>query len=143
VAEFNDNPDKLRHHELSYILAKEWSNQDREFDILSEEEKEEILYAVRYHWDDMAEDYPLANILRDADKLDMYGDIGVKRAREFYKDDNDFKNNLKDNLARVEKIKTRIAKKIIEENNLLGPLNTSLRGASPVITGRETKQSPE
>ena len=126
VAEFNNNPDKLRHHELSYILAKEWFNQDREFDILSEEEKEEILYAVRYHWDDTAEDYPLANILRDADKLDMYGDIGVKRACEFHKAFLNAKENIKRNLGLVSNIKTKIAKKIIEESNLLEPLKKYL-----------------
>jgi HD superfamily phosphodiesterase len=126
VAEFDNNPEKLRHHELSYILAKEWFREFNEFDILAEAEKEEILYAIRYHWDDTAENYLLANILRDADKLDMYGEIGVKRAQEFHKGFLDARQNIERNLALAENIKTKLAKKIIEENNLLEPLKKYL-----------------
>ncbi len=75
----------LMHQELSYLLAKEWFEKEKEFDVLTSREKEEILYAARYHWDDEAEKFRLANILRDADKLDLLGEIGVKRAIEFYK----------------------------------------------------------
>ena len=126
VAEFNDNPDKLRHHELSYILLKKWFHEFREFDILSEEEKEQILYAVRYHWNDEAEKYPLANILRDSDKLDMYGEIGLKRAHDFFTGLKDREKDVKKNLMLFYKIKTKTAKKIIEDNNLLEPLKKYL-----------------
>ncbi|KKU12120.1 MAG: hypothetical protein UX17_C0056G0006 [Parcubacteria group bacterium GW2011_GWC2_45_7] len=123
VPEFKNNPE-LRHHELSYRLAQEWFAQYREFDLLTLQEKEEVLYVVRYHWDDTAEKYPLANILRDADKLDMYGEIGLKRAVEFHRKSGreDIKKNIEANLAMVSRIKTATAKKVIAENDLLRPL---------------------
>ncbi len=71
----------LRHHELSYILLKKWFLEDHAFDILSHEEKIELLYAVRYHWNDAADDYDTAWILRDADKIDLFGLHGIERSR--------------------------------------------------------------
>ena len=44
--------------------------------MLKKAEKLVVLYAVRYHWNDAADKYKEAIILRDADKLDIYG---VKR----------------------------------------------------------------
>ena len=126
VAEHQNNPAQLKHHELSYILAKEWFEQDREFDVLTQEEKDMILYAIRNHWDDTAEKYELANVLRDADKLDMYGDIGVQRAVDYYKTPQAISNNIKQNLLAVNRVKTKTAKRIIEQRNLLKPLKDYL-----------------
>ncbi len=73
-----------RHHELSYEMMREWYKKDSAFDILTKQEKIIVLYAIRYHWNNAANKYPEAIILRDADKLDSLGKIGVKRTQEFY-----------------------------------------------------------
>src|SRR3989338_9333025 len=75
------------HHELSYETLKEWFHDDIRFVILTEIEKRELLYAVRYHWNNFADDYDTAWILRDADKLDMLGDIGLRRSQESWGSD--------------------------------------------------------
>ncbi len=115
----------IRHQELSYLLVKEWFTQ-KKFDVLTSGEKEEILYAIRYHGDDKAEAYSLANILRDADKLDLLGEIGVQRAIEFHKGSKLIKKNIRENLVRAERIKTSTARKIVERENLLEPLRQYL-----------------
>lgn len=127
VSEHQHNPQNLRHQELSYLLMKEWFLKYREFDILSEEEKNALLYAVRYHWDDERCDYPLAIILRDADKLDLLGEIGVRRAVKFYKKPELIKGNIVENLARADRVKTETAKKIVKEQKLLDPLKEFLK----------------
>ncbi len=78
-----------RHHELSYELLKQWFDEDSAFDILSREEKIEILYALRYHWCDGADDFETAIILRDADKLDLLGKKGMERAKEWAEEKNE------------------------------------------------------
>ena len=127
VAEFQNNPEKLRHHELSYRLLQQWFEEDRYFDLLSAQEKDELLYAVRNHWDDAAEEQVLANILRDADKLDMYGKIGVQRAVEFHKIPKDISKNMKSNMESVKRIKTATAKQIVIKEKLLEPLKRWLQ----------------
>lgn len=108
------------HHELSFELLKEWFQVDREFDFLTEEEKNELLYAVRYHWCDAADDYESAMILRDADKIDLFGDIGLARRIEWFERDRE----------KIEKsfalfyycyywLKTKTARKIVEEKGLM------------------------
>ena len=76
-----------RHHEYSYDLCRKWFKEDGAFDVLSKTEKLTILYAVRYHWNEAADKYKVAWILRDADKLDTFGAVGLKRIREFYHND--------------------------------------------------------
>ncbi len=76
-----------RHHELSYEVCRQWFKEDRIFYTLSIKEKLIILYAVRYHWNEAADKYKTAWILRDADKLDAFGAVGLKRIAEFYNDD--------------------------------------------------------
>lgn len=73
----------VRHHELSYTMLREWFRTDSVFDDLSRSEKIIILYSVRYHWNNAADKYDEAIILRDADKLDMLGKVGVKRSIVF------------------------------------------------------------
>lgn len=72
-----------RHHELSYEMCREWFREDKVFDVLSKKEKLSILYALRYHWNDAANKYKIAWVLRDADKLDALGSIGLKRSIDF------------------------------------------------------------
>jgi dTDP-4-dehydrorhamnose reductase len=133
VAERKENPKKLRHQELSYLLVKDWFLKDKEFNILTPQEKEEILYAVRYHWDNKAEKFPLAKILRDADKLDMYGKIGVERACVYYKDYTARRKNIEDNLASASELKTKTAKEIVRQNKLLEPLKKFLENNMKVL----------
>ncbi|MBI2444172.1 MAG: HD domain-containing protein [Candidatus Magasanikbacteria bacterium] len=70
----------LTHHELSYRLCREWLRADRRFDALTPAQKREVLYAVRYHGNDDANDYRSAALVRDADKLDAFGKIGLRRS---------------------------------------------------------------
>lgn len=84
---------KERHHELSYELLKKWFAEDSAFDILNQEEKIEVLYALRYHWCDAADDFETAIILRDADKLDLLGEKGMERAREWAEEKNETLNH--------------------------------------------------
>lgn len=73
-----------RHYELSYEMCREWFREDKVFDVLSKKEKLSILYALRYHWNDAANKYKIAWVLRDADKLDALGSIGLKRSVDFW-----------------------------------------------------------
>lgn len=120
VPEKYNNPQTKIHHELSYELLKKWFQEDRIFDILSTGEKIELLYAVRSHWCDGADEYQSAIILRDADKLDMFGERGLKRIGEWCDHDP----------ARMERdlrmvyycfywLRTRTARKKVEDENLL------------------------
>lgn len=76
-----------KHHELSYTMLREWFLKDRFFDTLTKKEKIILLYSVRYHWNNAADKYDVAWILRDADKMDAFGKIGLGRMWEVYKDD--------------------------------------------------------
>ncbi|HQL52470.1 MAG: HD domain-containing protein [Patescibacteria group bacterium] len=115
-----DNPGEntRKHHELSYEMLREWFREDENFAILNDEEKKELLYAVRYHWNNAADDYDTAWILRDADKLDIFGKQGLDRAWKFMKDNdalwNQHLRNMSDYFAYVH---TDTAKKIIKDNN--------------------------
>ena len=115
--------EKRSHHELSYILLKQWFQEDREFDFLNDAEKIELLYAVRYHYNDQAIKYDTAWILRDADKLDGFGEIGMKRANEYFKDDKKgFNDNLRFMFSNLLFLKTKTAHKIVSEKNLMVPV---------------------
>jgi len=111
------------HHELSYVLLKNWFKEDRNFDLLRHQEKIELLYAVRYHWNDYADDYDTAWILRDADKLDTFGNIGVKRAGEFYGFLNEkIEMSLRLNFATQYFFHSKTAKEIFKKKKLLEPI---------------------
>ncbi len=81
-----DNLNK-RHHELSYEICRDWFKNDEIFFGLSKQEKIILLYSVRYHWNNVADKYLEAIILRDADKMDLFGEIGIKRTEQFFKND--------------------------------------------------------
>lgn len=80
---------KKTHHELSYELCRKWFRHDSLFDVLDKKTKLLILYSIRYHWNDAATKYTEAVILRDADKLDALGPIGVRRSVEYFEGDFD------------------------------------------------------
>jgi len=75
------------HHEASYQICREWFKNEPVFHSLSKRQKSALLYAVRYHWNDAADKYKIAWILRDADKLELFGKIGLKRAEQFNRGD--------------------------------------------------------
>ncbi len=81
--EHHDKNNKLRHHDLSYQMLRQWFREDSHFDFLTREEKLELLYSVKYHWNDAADDYDTAWILRDADKLDGLGCRGLERFEQY------------------------------------------------------------
>jgi len=114
-----------RHHESSYQLCQKWFREDRMLRAgLTKQQKLIILYSVRYHWNNAAEKYPEAWILRDADKIDGLGLIGVKRAFEFSA--NDEKKLQMDIRLRYDTyywLKTKTAKKIVEEKHLMKQLD--------------------
>lgn len=81
-----DGPEdsKKRHHELSYEICQEWFRNDEELSKLSKLEKLNLLYSIRYHWNNTADKYLEAIVLRDADKMDLFGKIGIQRTERFF-----------------------------------------------------------
>lgn len=127
VPEYFEKKEK-RHHELSYELLQQWFREDPGFVSLTNEEKIEILYAVRYHWNDAADDYDTAWILRDADKLDMFGEIGVRRSIEFHQNDSGkIMHDMRFKFHAAAELKTEAAKQIFHEKNLFRPVETYYR----------------
>jgi putative nucleotidyltransferase with HDIG domain len=116
------------HHELSYQLLRDWFLHDSTLRVLDEVKKLELLYAVRYHWNDVADEYDTAIIVRDADKLDMLGDIGVSRLIEWVGREKNI--TAKDFWLRyycVELLRTDIAKRIVVEHSLLEPVEVYMK----------------
>lgn len=110
----------LGHQELSYILLKKWFGEDRAFDMLSTEEKIELLYAVRYHWNDAADDYDTAWILRDADKIDLFGLHGIERSRVWCeKIDSSLDDDCRMKYYCWYWVHTNTAKKMVQEKGLV------------------------
>lgn len=70
------------HHELSYDLCREWFKADSVLKTLSRAEKFTLLYAVRNHWNNFADDFWEAILLRDADKLDLFGPVFLVRSKQ-------------------------------------------------------------
>lgn len=109
-----------RHHELSYELLKVWFNEDRVFDFLTLEQKKELLYGVRYHWNDAADEYESAIFLRDADKIDLLGNIGIERTCAFLNND---EHAINEDVVKKYYcyywIRTEAAKNIVKENSLI------------------------
>ncbi|EKD67617.1 MAG: hypothetical protein ACD_48C00308G0001 [uncultured bacterium] len=110
------------HHELSYELLQQWFREDERFSLLTDAEKMELLYAVRNHWNDEANEYTSAYILRDADKIDGLGEIGLQRNKEFHKDDPSRQMlNLRLHYEWIYSFKTETAKELFENGNLIEP----------------------
>ncbi|MBT4153571.1 MAG: HD domain-containing protein [Candidatus Magasanikbacteria bacterium] len=83
--EFNGkNPEKKRHHALSYEMLQEWFQEDTVLaGSLNTDQKLELLYGLKYHYNDFADAHYSAITLRDADKLDAFGQIGLARGLYF------------------------------------------------------------
>lgn len=124
VPEQNGKGNGKKHHELSYELLRTWYHEDAVFTYLDDAEKIELLYAIRYHYNDEANAYDTAWILRDADKLDVLGEIGLQRMKEFFGDD---KEKIDKNLRNVYQIiacmRTGTAKRLIQEHRLVEPID--------------------
>lgn len=110
------------HHELSYKICREWFNQDKILKRLPKQKKLELLYAIRYHWNNAADKYFSAIILRDADKLDALGRIGLKRALEFYETEGELLNGFRYITAYLYQFVTDTAKDIVRKTKLEKPL---------------------
>lgn len=76
-----------RHHELSYEVCQDWFRNDPILKQLSKKEKIILLYSVRYHWNNVADKYFEAIVLRDADKMDLFGKIGLDRNERYLQHD--------------------------------------------------------
>lgn|SRR3989338_2086990 len=111
------------HQEVSYKMCREWFDNDHVLKQLSKKEKDVILYAVRYHWNNASDKYPEAIILRDADKLDLFGSIGIRRAREYWKDDEEkMERGFRLVFSDLFFIRTETARRIINEKKLIEPV---------------------
>ncbi len=118
------NPEKLRHQTLSYQMLQEWFVQD---DILAQalsmEQKREILYGVKYHYNDFADEYYSAITLRDADKLDAFGTIGLARGLYFCQETGlSMNTNIRFLYQFVYWLRSDTAKKIFEDERLIDPI---------------------
>ena len=114
---------KKRHHEYSYEMCRKWFKEDRAFNVLSKKEKLVIFYAVRYHWNEAADKYKVAWILRDADKLDAFGVIGLKRTIEFYNnDENVILHDLRLRYEMFHNFRSKKARQIMKSKHLFEPL---------------------
>lgn len=111
------------HHEFSYEMCREWFKEDRIFDVLSKTEKSIILYAVRYHWNEVADKYKVAWILRDADKLDAFGVIGLKRSISFFNNDEEkILHNLRLRYEMLYNFHSKKARQIMANKHLFEPI---------------------
>ncbi len=112
-----------QHHELSYDMCREWFKEDKIFNFLSRAEKLIILYAVRYHWNEAADKYKIAWILRDADKLDAFGAIGLKRTIEFFnKDEKIIMHDLRLRYEMFHNIRSKKGQQIMKSQHLFEPI---------------------
>lgn len=110
------------HHEWSYAMCREWFRNDKILSSLSRPQKLAVLYAVRYHWNNAADKYKIASILRDADKLDLFGKTGVRRLIKTF-GDNDDRLGMALRLSGdcLLWLKTKTAKRILRENKMAQP----------------------
>lgn len=115
------------HHELSYELLRQWFQEDKTFGVLSAEEKVELLYAIRYHWCDGADEYMSALVLRDADKLDMFGTRGFGRMIEWHKDPDKIEKGLRMAYYCHYWLRTETAKRMVKEKKMMVPHDEWLR----------------
>lgn len=112
------------HHELSYVMCQKLFKTDLVFARLSKSQKLNILYSIRYHWNNAADKYFEAVVLRDADKLDGLGRIGLRRIVAFAGSDHRYLNNdLRFAYGNFYWIKTKTAQAIAKKNKVLQPID--------------------
>ncbi len=110
------------HHELSYEMLREWFLEDNFFNTLTKKEKIILLYSARYHWNNVADKYDVAWILRDADKMDGFGKIGLFRIKEVYRGDIESADlALRLLFDSYFWLKTKTARKITQDKKMLEP----------------------
>lgn len=115
--------EKNTHHELSYYLLSDWFKDDEIFSELTAEQKKELLYSVRNHWNNCADTYDTAWILRDADKLHLFGEKGLARQLEYNApDEKKISLSLRFAFESYYWFKTKTARQIIAENNMMAPV---------------------
>ncbi len=116
------------HWKKSGIIVTDWFQNDIFLSRMPLAYKERILYAVVNHWNDAADDYPEAIILRDADKLDAFGEKGLQRLMDYHNgDENKVLRGLRFCYQIAACVRTKKAKAIMEENNLFEPAEKKYR----------------
>ncbi len=117
------------HHELSYRICRKWFKEDLVLSSgLNKAEKIELLYGVRYHNNDYADKYLSAVILRDADKMDMFGKKGIVRIYQMYKTNKDkIEFDLRLHYHSLYFIKTKAARKIVKKKKMVDVIDGELK----------------
>lgn len=114
---------KKRHHELSYEICQDWFRNDEMLKKLSKQEKNILLYSIRYHWNNVADKYLEAIILRDADKMDLFGKIGVERTEKFFNYDREkIMSQMRFRADDMFWIRTATARRFFEEQKMFDPI---------------------
>ncbi|MBI5230045.1 MAG: tRNA 2-thiouridine(34) synthase MnmA [Candidatus Magasanikbacteria bacterium] len=132
--EYFNNQAKKTHHELSFELLQEWFEKDTKLaGFFTARDREELLYSIRYHWDDGANKYKSALILRDSDKLDLLGQKGIERHFEahFALDDTQRCIWFLINILRGERLGTGSARAIAKKYNLYDPFFVWIKNYLP------------
>ncbi|MDO8499622.1 MAG: HD domain-containing protein [bacterium] len=111
-----------KHHDMSYALCREFFRNDPVLKILPRRQKIELLYGVRYHWNNAADKYFSAVILRDADKLDCLGRIGLQRGLEFNKTDDELLQMFRYIPANIYYLGTQTAINLVKTTKMEKPL---------------------
>ncbi len=119
----NDGGFKKRHHELSYEICQDWFRNDEAFTMLSKQEKLIILYSIRYHWNNVADKYLEAIVLRDADKMDLFGKIGIVRTEKYLNYDREkIMLHMRFRTDDMFWIRTETARKFFEKQKMFDPI---------------------
>lgn len=119
----NDGEFKKRHHELSYEICQDWFRNDDIFFTLTKQEKLILLYSIRYHWNNVADKYFEAIVLRDADKMDLFGKIGIVRTEKFLNYDREkIMLNMRFRADDMFWVRTETARKFFEKNKMFDPI---------------------
>ena len=119
---YTTEPKANHHHELSYLMLRDWFKEPA-FEQLSAAQKNEVLYAIRNHWNNFADKYDTAWILRDADKLDCFGPRGLTRNIEHSNGDETRLNQiLRNDFECYFWLRTQTAKNITANQKMLDPI---------------------
>jgi uncharacterized protein len=112
-----------RHHELSYEVCQDWFRNDSVLKQLSKKEKIILLYSVRYHWNNVADKYFEAIVLRDADKMDLFGKIGLDRNERYLQYDREkIMLHMRFRTDDMFWIRTKTARKLFKKYKMFDPI---------------------